>query len=174
MARKNRKQFFQNLEVIDAGAKGKAIAKAPDGRVIFLSYAVPGDVVDVETFKKRKGYYEGRVTTLQKSSDKRVEPRCKHFGLCGGCKWQNMDYQAQLFYKQKEVENNLRRIGHLDLPEVSPIIGSEEIYFYRNKMEFSFSDNRWLTQKELQSDEVIQNKNGLGFHIPGKWDKILD
>ena len=172
--RKNKKQVFTNLEVIDAGAKGKTVAKAPDGRVIFLPNAVPGDVVDVQTFKKRKTYFEGKATTFHKLSDKRVEPACEHFNTCGGCKWQDMGYEHQLFYKQKEVVNNLTRLGHIELPEITKIKASKEQYFYRNKMEFSFSDARWLTLEEIQSDKDLGDKNALGFHIPGMWDKILD
>lgn len=168
------RQKFEQLEVIDAGAKGKAIAKAPDGRVIFLSNAVPGDVVDVLTTKKRSAYFEGVATHLHKQSDKRTEPVCQHFGVCGGCKWQHMEYGHQLYYKQREVENNLRRIGGLELPEISPILGSGKEYFYRNKMEFSFSDSRWLSQEEIASGTDIGDRNALGFHIPGMWDKILD
>ncbi len=175
MARKsNRKKLFTEVEVIDAGAKGKTVGRAPDGKIIFLPNAVPGDVVDVQTFRKRKAYYEGKATIFHKLSDKRVNPECEHFGTCGGCKWQHMGYEHQLFYKQKEVVNNLTRIGHVELPEVSPILGSKEQYFYRNKMEFSFSDSRWLTLEEIQSDEDLGDKNALGFHIPGMWDKILD
>ncbi|MFD0798635.1 23S rRNA (uracil(1939)-C(5))-methyltransferase RlmD [Maribacter chungangensis] len=174
MRKKNRRQVFENVEVVDAGAKGKTIGKAPDGRVIFLTNTVPGDVVDVQTTKKRKAYFEGVATTFHSLSDKRATPECEHFGVCGGCKWQDMGYEHQLFYKQKEVENNLKRIGHLDLPEITPIKGSEKQYFYRNKMEFSFSDSRWLTLEEIQSDTEITDKNALGFHIPGMWDKILD
>ncbi|MGC1204420.1 MAG: 23S rRNA (uracil(1939)-C(5))-methyltransferase RlmD [Flavobacteriaceae bacterium] len=171
---KQRKQVFENVEVIDAGAKGKTIAKAPDGKVIFLSNAVPGDVVDAQTFKKRKAYYEAKATVFHKRSDKRTEPACEHFGICGGCKWQDMGYEHQLFYKQKEVTNNLTRIGHIELPEVTAILAAKEHYFYRNKMEFSFSDSRWLTLEEIQSDKDLGDKNALGFHIPGMWDKILD
>ncbi len=175
MSRKKlKKQVFNNLEVIDAAAKGKSIAKAPDGKVIFLSNAVPGDWVDIQTFKKRKAYYEGKATAFHKLSDKRTTPACNHFGTCGGCKWQNIAYEHQLYYKQKEVTNNLQRIGHIELPEITPILGSEKQYFYRNKMEFSFSDSRWLTQDEIDSNETLSNKNALGFHIPGMWDKILD
>lgn len=174
MRKKNKRQVFENIEIIDAGAKGKTIGKAPDGRVIFLTNTVPGDVVDVQTTKKRKAYFEGVATNFHTYSDKRVEPVCEHFGTCGGCKWQHMGYEHQLFYKQKEVENNLKRIGHLDLPELLPILGSKNHYFYRNKMEFSFSDSRWLTLEEIQSDISIEDKNALGFHIPGMWDKILD
>lgn len=174
MARKKKNYIFENVEVIDAGAKGKTIAKAPDGRVIFLSNTVPGDIVDIRTGKKRKAYFEGTAIKFHKKSDKRVEPVCIHFEHCGGCKWQNMGYEHQLFYKQKEVTNNLVRIGHLDLPEVTPILGCKQQYFYRNKMEFSFSNSRWLTYEEINSDEEIDNRNACGFHIAGMWDKILD
>ena len=174
MARKNKKKVFPALEVIDAGAKGKAIAKAPDGKVVFIDNAVPGDVADIQTYKKRKAYYQGKVSNYISYSDKRTEPVCQHFGTCGGCKWQNMDYKYQLFYKQQEVENNLKRIGKIELPETTPIAGSKEIYFYRNKMEFSFSDSKWLTLDEIKSGVEIEDKNALGFHIPGMWDKILN
>ena len=174
MRKSRTREIFENVAVTDAGAKGKTIGKAPDGRVIFISNAVPGDVVDVQTTKKRKAYFEGVGIKFHTLSDKRIEPVCEHFGVCGGCKWQHMDYQHQLFYKQKEVENNLIRIGHLEIPEISPIIGSDQKYFYRNKMEFSFSDSRWLTQEEINSKNEITDKNAIGFHIPGMWDKILD
>jgi len=174
MGRRNKNKVFSNLEVIDAGAKGKTIAKAPDGKVVFLPNAVPGDIVDVQTFKQRTGYYEGKATVFHKLSDKRTQPACEHFGTCGGCKWQHMDYLHQLFYKEKEVVNNLTRIGHIELPEITPILGSKEQYFYRNKMEFSFSDSRWLTVEEIASTDDLGDRNALGFHIPGMWDKILD
>ena len=174
MARRNKRVLLENLEVIDAGAKGKAVAKAPDGRIVFINNAVPGDVATVQTNKKRKAYYEGTAVSFETLSDKRTEPICSHFGTCGGCKWQNMAYEHQLFYKQKEVENNLLRIGGLELPPISHILGSNQTYYYRNKMEFSFSDSKWLTKEEIQSDEKIENRNALGFHIPGMWDKILD
>ncbi|WP_228853748.1 23S rRNA (uracil(1939)-C(5))-methyltransferase RlmD [Aegicerativicinus sediminis] len=174
MARKGKKQHFSEIEVIDAGAKGKSVAKSPDGRVVFLSNAIPGDVVDVQTFKKRKNFFEGKAIHFHKLSEKRTDPKCQHFGTCGGCKWQHMGYEHQLYYKQKEVENNLKRIGHLELPEISPILRSDKIYFYRNKMEFSFSNNRWITEEESRSGQIIEEKNALGFHIPGMWDKILD
>ena len=174
MRKKTKRLVFENVTVLDAAAKGKTIGKAPDGRVIFLTNTVPGDIVDVQTTKKRKAYFEGIATTFHSLSDKRVDPVCQHFGVCGGCKWQDMGYEHQLFYKQKEVENNLKRIGHLELPELTPILGSKKQYFYRNKMEFSFSDSRWLTLDEIQSDNQITDKNALGFHIPGMWDKILD
>ena len=174
MGRKNIRKVFHQIEVIDAGAKGKAIAKAPDGRVIFINNAVPGDIVDVQTTKKRKAYFEGTAIHIHKYSPKRTEPVCKHFGTCGGCKWQNMAYEYQLDYKQNEVVNNLKRVGKVELPAVTPISGSARQYFYRNKMEFSFSNNKWLTPRQIQSNEVIDDRNALGFHIPGMWDKILD
>ncbi len=172
--RRTNRIILEDLEVIDAGAKGKAVAKAPDGRVVFISNAVPGDVATVQTTKKRKSYFEGNAISFSKLSDKRVEPQCAYFGTCGGCKWQHMGYDHQLFFKQKEVENNLKRIGKIEMPEPLPILGSKEQFFYRNKMEFSFSDSKWLTLEQIKSDKIIENRNALGFHIPGMWDKILD
>ena len=174
MRRKKPPKIFEGIEVLDAGAKGKTVAKAPDGRIIFLSNAVPGDIVDVRTTKKRKAYFEGIATKFHTLSPKRVPPQCQHFGVCGGCKWQHLGYEHQLYYKQHEVLNNLKRIGHLELPEAPPILGCKEIYYYRNKMEFSFSDSRWLTPEEINSTNEITDKNALGFHIPGMWDKILN
>ena len=171
--KKSKKEFFE-VEVIDAGAKGKSIAKAPNGKIIFINNAVPGDVVDVQTFKKRKGYYEGKAIQFHKLSKHRETPKCTHFGTCGGCKWQHMKYDQQLFFKQKEVTNNLLRIGKVELPEITPILGCNSPYFYRNKMEFSFSNNRWLSLEEIKDNTTIENRNALGFHIPGMWDKILD
>ena len=174
MSRKKIQQVFTAIEVLDAGAKGKTVAKAPDGKVIFLTNAVPGDIIDVQIFKKRKAFYEGKAIKFHTLSDRRTEAKCEHFGTCGGCKWQHMKYEEQLYYKQKEVTNNLTRIGHIELPESNPILASKEPYYYRNKMEFSFSDSRWLTLEEIQSDQDLGDKNALGFHIPGMWDKILD
>ena len=169
------KIIFENVAVLDAGAKGVSVAKAPDGKVIFIPNVVPGDVIDVQTFKKRKAYYEGKAIHFHSFSEHRIEPVCQHFGACGGCKWQNMKYEQQLFYKNNEVFNHLKRIGKIELPEFEPILGSEKQFFYRNKMEFGFSDTRWLTEKEIQSDEDdLSKKNALGFHIPRMWDKILD
>jgi len=165
---------FENVEVLDAGAKGVSVAKAPDGKVIFIPNVVPGDVVDVQTVKKRKAYYEGLAIKIHSYSKNRIEPVCQHFGACGGCKWQNMSYEQQLFYKNQEVQNNLKRIGKIELPEFEPILGSEKTLFYRNKMEFSFSNARWLTPEEIASGDEIGKENALGFHIPKMWDKILD
>lgn len=167
------KVVFENITVLDAGAKGVSVAKAPEGQVIFIPNVVPGDVVDVQTLKKRKSYFEGKAIKFHEYSEHRTQPVCQHFGTCGGCKWQNMKYEQQLFYKNQEVYNNLKRIGKIDLPDFEPILGSEKQFFYRNKMEFGFSDTRWLTDSEIQSGDTFQ-KNALGFHIPRMWDKILD
>ncbi|KAF2340630.1 23S rRNA (uracil(1939)-C(5))-methyltransferase RlmD [Flavobacterium tistrianum] len=175
MGRKNTdKVVFHQIQVLDAGAKGVSVAKAPDGKVIFIPNVVPGDVVDVQTLKKRKAYYEGKAVKFHELSEYRVEPICEHFGVCGGCKWQNMKYSQQLAFKQNEVKNHLQRIGKIELPEFEDILGSEKQFFYRNKMEFSFSNSRWLTEKEIGSTEDLGNRNALGFHIPKMWDKILD
>ena len=175
MSRKNTpKIVFNHIKVLDAGAKGVSVAKAPDGKVVFIPNVVPGDVVDVQTFKKRKSYYEGKAVKFHEFSEHRTEPICQHFGVCGGCKWQNMKYDQQLYYKQNEVKNHLQRIGKIELPEFESILGSKEQFFYRNKMEFGFSNARWMTEQELHSDETFDNKNALGFHIPKMWDKILD
>ncbi|MFN4763389.1 23S rRNA (uracil(1939)-C(5))-methyltransferase RlmD [Gillisia sp. Q332] len=174
MGRKKQNIIFEKLEITDAGAKGKSIAKAPDGKVIFINNTVPGDIADIQTTKKKRSFYEGTAIEFHKLSEKRVDPVCQHFGTCGGCKWQFMGYEHQLFYKQQEIENNLIRIGKIELPDVTPILGSKDIYFYRNKMEFSFSDSRWLTLDEINSGKEFEDKNALGFHIPGMWDKILD
>lgn len=168
------KVIFENITVLDAGAKGVSVAKAPEGQVIFIPNVVPGDVVDVQTLKKRKAYFEGKAIKFHEYSSDRVEPVCQHFGACGGCKWQNMNYDKQLFYKNQEVFNNLKRIGKIELPIFEPILGSEKQFFYRNKMEFGFSDTRWMTDAEIQSGVEFNNKNALGFHIPRMWDKILD
>lgn len=175
MARKRRKlPLLENITILDAGAKGKCIARDSDERVILVSNVVPGDIVNVQVTKKRKAYLEGSPTEILHYSDKRTEPRCEHFGVCGGCKWQHMDYKYQLEYKENEVLNNLKRIGKVEIENTIPILACAETYFYRNKMEFSFSDSRWLTQEEICSREDINDRNAIGFHIPGKFDKILD
>jgi 23S rRNA (uracil1939-C5)-methyltransferase len=168
------KVIFENITVLDAGAKGVSVAKAPEGQVIFIPNVVPGDVVDVQTFKKRKAYFEGKAIKFHSFSENRIEPVCQHFGACGGCKWQNMKYEQQLFYKNQEVYNNLKRIGKIELPDFEPILGSEKQFFYRNKMEFGFSNQRWLTEDEIKSEDDLGNRSALGFHIPKMWDKILD
>ncbi len=175
MARKKRPlPFIENLEITDAGAEGKAVARYNE-RVVFVPFAAPGDVVDVQVYKKRRNYYEARVTKLHKKSEYRIEPQCSHFGLCGGCKWQHLDYEAQKKFKQKQVRDNLDRIAKVPYPEVLPIIGAEKIYYYRNKLEFTFSNRRWLTDLDASKEEGgPTDTNGLGFHLPGMFDKILD
>ena len=170
---RRRKPFpkYEAVEILDAGSEGKAVARV-DNRVIFVPFVVPGDVVDIQVVKKKKSFFEGRAVKFHKYSEKRIDARCEHFGLCGGCKWQNMDYADQLHYKQKQVVDNLERIGGLELPEVMPILGSENIYFYRNKLEYTFSNRRWFVEKP--DPEKPQNRNGLGFHLPGMFDRILD
>jgi 23S rRNA (uracil1939-C5)-methyltransferase len=172
--KRSNKQVFENLTITAAAAGGKAIARSTEGRVIFVTQAVPGDVVDIEVYKKKKAYFEGKVIRYHSYSDKRTEPVCEHFGICGGCKWQHMQYSEQIAFKEQEVVDNLLRIGHLELPEISPIKGCKETYLYRNKMEYSFSDSRWLSINEIASGKEIENKFACGFHIPGMWDKILD
>lgn len=176
MSRKNKKEniVFEKIKVLDAGSKGVSVAKSPEGQVIFIPNVVPGDVVDVRTTKKRKAYFEGKAIRFHEYSADRTEPVCVHFGDCGGCKWQNMTYEKQLFYKNNEVYDHLKRIGKVELPEFEPILGSAKQFFYRNKMEFSFSDARWITEKEIAEVENIDRGNALGFHIPKMWDKILN
>ncbi len=172
---RRKKPFFENIEIIDLGAKGKAVGKAPDGKVIFAPFLAPGDIADIQTTKKRKAYYEGKAVEIHRFSDLRIEPACDYFGICGGCKLQHIQYDEQVKFKQKEVENNLIRLGHLQLPdEVYPILQSPKSYNYRNKMEFSFSARRWLSPTEIKQEDEIKDKEGLGFHIAGMWDKVLD
>ena len=175
MARKKRPlPFIENLEIIDAGAEGKAVARYNE-RVVFIPFAAPGDLVDVQVYKKRRNYYEARIEKLHKASEYRVQPECSHFGLCGGCKWQHLDYEAQKRFKQKQVKDSLDRIAKVPYPEVLPIIGAEKIYYYRNKLEFTFSNRRWLTNLDASKEEGgPTDTNGLGFHLPGMFDKILD
>lgn len=171
-SRKKPLPVFEQVEITDAGAEGKAVARV-DNHVIFVPFVVPGDVIDIRVIKRRKKYLEGKAVKIHKASPLRIEARCEHFGLCGGCKWQNLDYTDQLRYKQKQVTDNFERIGKLTIPEINPIIGSEEQYFYRNKLEFTFSNRRWLSEEELKKDEEM-DMNGLGFHLPGMFDRIID
>ena len=175
MSRKNRRKniSLENIEVINTASKGKSIARH-DGRVIFINGAVPGDICNITVFKKRRKYWEARIDKIIKKSKYRIEPKCSHFGTCGGCKWQNMQYEAQLNFKQNEVLNNLSKIGGVTIDKYNKILGSEKIYNYRNKMEFTFSNKRWLTQEEILSNENITDKNALGFHVPGMFDKVID
>jgi len=161
------------ITVTGWGAKGKALAKV-DGLVVFISGAVPGDVVDVQLTRKKKSYAEGRVTHLHTPSPERVTPFCKHFGTCGGCTWQDLSYTAQTGYKRQEVIDNLQRLGGLDLPEVPPTLVSPETRHYRNKLEFTFTAQRWITTEELASGEQFDDRSALGFHLPGRFDKVFN
>ena len=171
---KIKKNFtLENLEVIDISTEGKAIAKH-DGLVVFIEGAVPGDVVDVMVHRKKNNFAEAKVQKIISLSDSRVNPVCEYFGTCGGCKWQNLAYNTQLAFKQKYVYDAFTRIGKLEFNEILPIVGNTKDYFYRNKLEFSFSNKKWLTHEQISSNEEVENKNALGFHIPGMFDKILD
>ena len=169
--KKNQKQLFENVEITDIAAEGMAMGKY-DGMVVFVPLAIPGDVVDVEGKIKHTRYIEGRVVRYVKMSDKRIEPFCRHFGTCGGCKWQILPYEMQTAWKQKQVVDNLTRIGHLELPEVSPILGSAQTREYRNKLEFAFSPLRWLSAEQLQDTSIEQRS--LGYHLPRFFDKVVD
>jgi 23S rRNA (uracil1939-C5)-methyltransferase len=155
-------------------AKGKAVAKSPDGRVVFLSNAVPGDVVDIRTGRMRKSFYEGKAIKFHHLSDKRVTPVCDHFGVCGGCKWQHLPYPKQLFYKNKQVIDNFERIGKIEVEEKIDIFPAPEQYYYRNKLEFSFSNKEWLTKEQVESGENFGERNACGFHVPKMFDKIVN
>ncbi len=165
------KKFIQNISVVDIAEEGKGVGKA-DELVLFIEKAVPGDVVDVELLRKKKNFAEAKITQLVKPSEHRVEPFCPHFGVCGGCKWQHMTYDAQLIYKQKSVTNALERLGKVDTSITEPILPSFETRYYRNKLEFTFSNKRWLTNKDEQTENM--EMNALGFHVPLRFDKILD
>lgn len=175
MARKKKKELplIENVEILDIAAEGKAIAKVDD-LVVFIPYVVPGDIIDLQITRKKNKYAEGKPVRFVSYSPDRTEAFCEHFGICGGCKWQILPYSEQLKYKQKQVTDNLTRIGKVKLPEISPILGSEKTEFYRNKLEFTFSNKKWLTWEQIQSNVTFDNMNAVGFHIPGCFDKVLD
>lgn len=160
------------MHLIDAASDGRAVARH-DGQVIFVERGVPGDVADVHVFRKQKKMMVGRIESITKPSESRIEPVCEHFGLCGGCKWQMMDYKTQLFFKQKQVEDALTRIGKVEVGEQLPILPSESDYFYRNKLEFTFSNKAWLTLEQIQSGETFEHRVA-GYHTPRAFDKIID
>ncbi len=176
MARKKKqKRIVSNLEITAYAAEGKSIGHLDDGKVLFLPQVVPGDVVNALVLKEKKSWAEGTVLQLVKPSENRVVPFCPHFGVCGGCKWQMIPYALQLQYKQQQVEDQLQRIGHLELPPIMPIIGSEKEVFYRNKLEFTFSASRYRTREELNeaAGEKLEDEPALGFHAPGLFDKVV-
>ena len=171
--RKKQLPLLESVVITDVAAEGKAIAKV-DGMAVFVPNVVPGDVVDVQLTRKKHNYAEGRVVRFVSYSENRVEPFCEHFGICGGCKWQMLPYDLQLKYKQKQVADNLTRIGKVELPEISPILGAPKTTFYRNKLEFTFSNRKWITENEMESGEFFGIREALGFHIPQRFDKVLD
>ncbi|MFA5781562.1 MAG: 23S rRNA (uracil(1939)-C(5))-methyltransferase RlmD, partial [Bacteroidales bacterium] len=165
---------LERLEIIDIADEGKSVAKYGD-IVVFVTGAVPGDIVDAKVIKKRRNFLEAKVINFHKYSDDRIKPFCKHFGVCGGCKWQSLSYEKQLFYKQKQVQECLQRIAKIDVEGIIlPIIPSANTNYYRNKLEYTFSCRRWLLDKDMQVADESRNMNGLGFHIPGMFDKVLD
>ncbi|MBN2522588.1 MAG: 23S rRNA (uracil(1939)-C(5))-methyltransferase RlmD [Bacteroidales bacterium] len=172
MARRKKLPLIKNLEIIDIADEGKAIGKT-DNMVVFVKGLVPGDIADIQIKKKRKKYLEGIVIRLVKQSDLRITPFCRHFGICGGCKWQNLTYEKQLYFKQKQVADNIQRIGQLEMPELYPILGSDKQQYYRNKLEYTFSNIRWLENDEIHSGCEFKDRKALGFHIPGRFDRIL-
>lgn len=163
---------MEKVTITDVAAEGKAIAKVND-LVIFVPYVVPGDVVDLQIKRKKNKYAEAEAVKFHEYSPVRAVPFCQHYGVCGGCKWQVLPYSEQIKFKQKQVEDNLRRIGKIELPEISPILGSEKTEYYRNKLEFTFSNKRWLTNAEVKQDAKYDQMNAVGFHIPGAFDKVL-
>lgn len=188
MGRKKQLPIIRGVTITDIGSEGNAIAKVDD-MVLFVPGMIPGDVVDVRVTKKKKRYMEGVALEVITPSPSRITPPCSHFGICGGCRWQHLPYDMQLFYKAQQVRDNLTRIGHTPIPAIDPIVGSEKIYGYRNKLEFTFSERRWMTGEELETwiaSKEAQKAGGpdslaapshspaLGFHIPGIYDKVLD
>ncbi len=173
MGRNKKKPLHEKVTIEDIGAEGKVLARVGE-LVVFTQLVIPGDIVDIQITKKRKKFQEGFVTRIHEYSHDRVDAFCNHFGVCGGCKWQFLPYEKQLFYKEKQVKDQLRRIGKVDLLEINPILGSEKSTFYRNKLEFTFSNKKWLTNEEISAGGKIENMNSLGFHVPGLFDKVIN
>ena len=173
MARKRKElPLLERVTITDVAAEGKALARVND-LVVFVPYVVPGDVVDLQMKRKKNRYAEAVAVKVHELSPMRTTPFCQHYGVCGGCKWQCLRYEDQLRYKQKQVYDNLTRIGKIELPELMPILGSEHITEYRNKLEYTFSDKRWLTEEEVAQGVTYTQRNAVGFHIPGAFDKVL-
>lgn len=164
---------IEGVEISGVAAEGKSIAKIDD-MVVFVPFGAPGDIIDLKLDKKKKSYGEGHILRIVKPSDMRIEPMCEHFGICGGCKWQHLPYEQQLACKQQQVVDALTRIAKVKLPELNNILGSEKTVRYRNKLEYTFSNKMWLTFEQLESGEEFTDRNALGFHIPGSFDKVLD
>ena len=166
-------QILEKVEIIDAGSEGKAIARIND-MVVFVPYVVPGDVVDIQVIRKKRSFIEGKAIRFHSQSEKNEQPFCDHFGTCGGCRWQNMKYADQLFYKQKQVFDSFTRIGKIEDPVILPILPSDKTVYYRNKLEYTFSNHRWFTDRNQIPDNVPGYSNALGFHLPQMFDRILD
>lgn len=166
--------IVENLLIESIAAEGKCIGHLPDERIVFVPFAAPGDTVDIQLTKRRKAYAEGRILRIVTPSSVRLSAPCPHFTICGGCKWQHIPYDVQLEAKEKQVNDQLQRIGKISVQETRPILGSEKIYEYRNKLEYTFSNRRWLIDQEIGVSEDIAERQGLGFHIPGMFDKVLD
>jgi 23S rRNA (uracil1939-C5)-methyltransferase len=173
VGRRKEMPLLERVKITDIGAEGNALARV-DNLVVFVPMAIPGDIVDLRVIRKRKKYLEGKIVKYHEYSADRITPRCPHFGICGGCKWQHLPYSMQTHFKEKQVVDTLSRIGKVDLPVIDPILGSSEEYLYRNKLEYTFSDRRWLTAEEIRSDNDFEKEDALGFHIPGLFDKVLD
>ncbi len=174
MARKKKElPLYEGIEITGVAAEGNAIARVDDF-VVFVPYGAPGDVADVKIDRKKRSYAEGHIERMIRPSDLRCEPRCTHFGTCGGCRWQHLPYEFQLESKQRQVTDALERIAKVALPPISPILGSKNIWEYRNKMEYTFSNKRWLSWEQMRSGEIVSDRCGAGFHIPGAFDKVLD
>lgn len=174
MGRKRRElPVIEGVEITNVAAEGKSLARVDD-MVVFIPYGAPGDIVDVKLDKKKKSFAEGHIVNMVKPSEIRETPFCEHFGVCGGCKWQHIPYEMQLKYKREQVVDALTRIAKVELPEVNPALGSEKTRHYRNKLEFTFSNKCWITFEDLKSGKEIEDRNALGFHIPGAFDKVLD
>jgi 23S rRNA (uracil1939-C5)-methyltransferase len=173
VGRKRDLPLLEKVRITDIAAEGNALARV-DNMVVFVPMLIPGDVVDIQVIRKRKKFLDGRVVRFHEYSSDRIEPRCSHFGVCGGCKWQHLPYNLQLHYKEKQVKDNLTRIGKVKFAGIKPIIGSRDEYLYRNKLEYTFSNRRWYTKEEVESGIEFDRENALGFHIPGLFDKVLD
>lgn len=164
---------MEGVQITDVAAEGKSLARVND-MVLFVPFGAPGDIVDVKVDKKKRSYAEGHIVRMVEPSPRRVEPMCEHFGVCGGCKWQHIPYEDQLMYKRKQVCDALTRIAKVELPEINPILGSRQTTCYRNKLEYTFSNKCWITFEDLRSGKEFPDRNALGFHIPGAFDKVLD
>jgi len=173
VGRRKNLPLFEEVSIENIGAEGKSIARV-DNIVVFVKDAVPGDVVDLQVFRKKGRYMEARVLKYHSYSDQRTDPFCEHFGVCGGCKWQHLPYDRQLYYKEQQVVDAFRHIAGVEIPEALPILASDPITQYRNKMEFTFSNHRWLLDHEAKQETPFEHTNAVGLHVPGRFDKVVD